>query len=200
MPVAENPPCVRRRCRLQRIHLASGDDAGWGILCQSTILQLAKNKTHTPKYGECQVHPTASSGLPFHPNLNTIRFWFIPKVLPCPILKTRLSTPPKALGHRRTPGSQTMRRSSRGLEKSNPFRPIFPRQMAGWAPPSVAPNSMKIAVPQRPRNKTAVSRKAKIATSNLSRSKGQSNPRHNPINIPHPVDTIGQHPPQTPAP
>jgi TolB-like protein/DNA-binding winged helix-turn-helix (wHTH) protein len=49
---------------------------------------------------------------------------------------------------------------------------------------------MKIAVPQRPRNKTAVSRKAKIATSNLSRSKGQSNPRHNPINIPHPVGTI----------
>lgn len=50
-------------------------------------------KTQHPENSESQVHPTARSKLPCHPNINETRSWAHPKVLSCTILKKAQSRP-----------------------------------------------------------------------------------------------------------
>jgi hypothetical protein len=45
----------------------------------------AGKKTNNPQPSERQVHPIASNGLPYDPNVHTNRFCVHPKVLSCTI-------------------------------------------------------------------------------------------------------------------
>jgi hypothetical protein len=96
-------------------------------------LQLApKKKTTPPQRGESQVHPTARSKLLCHPNINTNRFWFTPKVPSCTILKKHSlnsahGTFPQAVqpGHK---ASKTTKAAPGSKFKSKPL-PILPPPM-----------------------------------------------------------------------